>query len=106
MGKHSIRIVSIKAKKKGFTVALTAKGNGEKLPALIIFKERGGQLGPRVRQSLHIPTNVKVNASVNGWMTASLYHWWLRHVYQPETTGRSRCLLLVDLISVMRVSKL
>ena len=33
-----IRIVSTKALKKGFTVALAAKGNGEKLPALIIFK--------------------------------------------------------------------
>ena len=30
-GKHSIRITSTKAKKKGFTVALAAKGCGEKL---------------------------------------------------------------------------
>ena len=33
VGKRSIRIVSTKATKKGFTVALAAKGNGKKLPA-------------------------------------------------------------------------
>ena len=66
MGKHS---VSTKAKKKGFTVALAAKGNGDKVPALVIFKERDG---PRVRQSLVIPDNVQVTASTNGWMAAQL----------------------------------
>ena len=74
VGKHSIRIVSTKAK-KGFTIALAAKDNGDKLPALVIFKERGGKLGPRVRQSLAIPDNVHVTASTNGWMTAQLYNW-------------------------------
>ena len=44
MGKHSIRIVSIKAKKKGFTVAVAAKGNVDNLPTLVIFKECDGQL--------------------------------------------------------------
>ena len=33
-GKCSMRIVSMRDKKKVFTVALGAKGNGEKLPAL------------------------------------------------------------------------
>ena len=94
-GKHTVRIASTKAAKKGYTVALAAKGNGEKLPALIIFKERGGQLGPRVQQSLVIPSNVQVTASTNGWMTASLYHWWLRHIYQPAIDDKHH-LLLVD----------
>lgn len=93
-GKQSIRVVSTKATKKGFTVALAAKGCGEKLPALVIFKERGGQLDPRVKQSLVIPTNVKVTASTNGWMTAPLYHWWLHHIYLPITTDQRH--LLVD----------
>lgn len=96
-GKRSIRITSTKAKKKGYTVALAARGSGEKFPALIVFKERGGQLGPRVRKSLVEHSNVRVSASTNGWMTAPVYHWWLRNVYQPEfeTTG-GRLLLVVD----------
>ena len=32
-------------KKKGFTVALAATAAGEKLPAVIFFKEKGGVLG-------------------------------------------------------------
>ena len=79
-GKHSVRIVSTKTRKKGLTVALAAKGSGEKLPALIIFKELNGQLGPKVRQLLVIPDNVQVTASTNSWMTAHLYHWWLCNV--------------------------
>ena len=97
IGTRSVRISSTKATKKGFTVALAASGSGEKLPAMIIFKERGGQLGPRVKQSLVIPSNVRVNASKNGWMTAELYHWWLQHIYKPMTSSRScHHLLLVD----------
>ena len=37
-GTRRIRITHTRANKKGFTVALAAKGNGEKLPALVIFK--------------------------------------------------------------------
>ena len=39
MGKYFISIVSTKAEKKAFIVAIAAKGSREKLPDLIIFKE-------------------------------------------------------------------
>ena len=55
---------------KGFTVALAATAGGEKLPAVIIFKEHGGSLGERVRRSLRIPANIRVRTTNNGWMTA------------------------------------
>ena len=74
-GTRQIRITHTGANRKGFTVALAAKGNGEKLPALIIFKNKNGELGPRVRAQLRIPSNVMVKASPNGWMTAAFYHW-------------------------------
>ena len=38
--------------KKGFIVALCASAAGEKLPVYIIFKERGGKLGARVKAAL------------------------------------------------------
>ena len=63
VGSKSIRVVTTKATKKGFTVALAANGVS---PAVIIFKEKGGKLGPPV--SSHC--SIQVMGSTNGWMTA------------------------------------
>ena len=52
-------------KKKGFTVALYASAAGEKLPAYIVFKERGSNLGTRVTAALTFPDNVKASVSIN-----------------------------------------
>ena len=60
--KKGAKIIHVKttwAEKKGFTVALAATAAREKLPAVIIFKERGGLLGERVQRSLRIPANVQ-----------------------------------------------
>ena len=92
-GERTIRIKTTRAEKKGFTVALAATASGKKLPAVIVFKERGGSLGVRVRRSLRIPPNVRVRASTNGWMTAEEYQHWLVHVYGKESQRR---LLIVD----------
>jgi len=51
IGDKSVRIATTGVHKKGATVALAASANGFKFPALIIFKEPGGKLGPRVRSS-------------------------------------------------------
>ena len=56
-GQKNIRIKTTKAEKKGFTVALAATAAGEKLPAVIFFKEKGGVLGDQVR-ALSIPDNI------------------------------------------------
>ena len=68
-GEKTIRIKTTRAEKKGFTVALAATASGTKLPAVIIFKEQGGSLGVRIQRNLHIPSNVRVRATANGWMT-------------------------------------
>ena len=83
-GSNTIRIKTTMAEKNGFTVALAATAAGEKLPAVIVFKERKGVLGERVRQKIHIPSNVHVQASTNGWMTVEEYHRWLVPVYRKE----------------------
>lgn len=81
-GERTIRIENTRAEKKGFTVALAATASGEKLPAVIVFKERGGKLGTRVKSKLKIPENVRVRASSNGQMTAPEYHHWLTNVFK------------------------
>lgn len=46
--RRTFRMKTTKAEKKGFTVALAATAAGEKLPAVIFFKEKG-VLGDQVR---------------------------------------------------------
>ena len=92
-GMKTVRIKTTRAEKKGFTVALAATADGRKLPAVIIFKERGGALGVRVKSKLKIPANVRVRASTNGWMTAPEYHHWLTSVLKKQDERR---LLIVD----------
>ena len=65
-------------------VALAATADGQKLPAVIIFKERGGVFGVRVRSKLKVPTNVRVRVSMNGWMTAPKYHHWLTAIFKKQ----------------------
>ena len=92
-GERTICIKTTHAEKKGFTVALAATASGKKLPAVIVFKERGRSLGVRVRRSLRIPPNVQVRATTNGWMTTEEYQYWLLHIYGKESQRR---LLIVD----------
>ena len=36
---------------------------------LVIFKEKNGELGPRVRAALKVPDNVRITTTTIGWMT-------------------------------------
>ena len=87
-GEKTIRIKTTRAEKKGFTVALAATAAGDKLPAVIIFEERGGVLGKRVASKLSIPSNVRVRATSNGWMTQEEYHHWLLNIYGRKAQRR------------------
>lgn len=93
-GQRTVRIATTNAEKKGFTVALCALADGTKLPAMLIFKEKNGELGPRVKANLKIPANVVVAASTNGWMTSSLLLSWFRRVWGESGFGERRLLVL------------
>lgn len=58
-GEKAVWIKTIRAE-KGFTVALAATANGQKLPPVINFKERGGALAVRVKSKLKVPANVEL----------------------------------------------
>ena len=53
-GRRTIWIKMTKAEKKGLTVTLAATASGENFPAVIIFKERSGILGERIKKGLSI----------------------------------------------------
>jgi transposase-like protein len=80
-GSKQIRIKTTGNTKKGATVALCCSATGIKLPALLIFKEKGGVFGRHVAAGLQEAHNVRIQASKNGWMTQELYHWWLRNIF-------------------------
>ena len=75
------------------SVHACASAAGEKFPAYIIFKERGGKLGPHVKAALTYPENIKVSASANGWMTYEELHHWIRGVWKESDERR---LLILD----------
>ena len=64
------------------------------MPAMMIFKEKNGVLGPRVKANLRIPTNVVAAASPNGWMTRSVLHSWFHRVWGNSLYGSRRLLVL------------
>ena len=93
-GMRSVCIATTGAQKRGFTVALCPCADGRKLPAMIIFKERNGQLGKRVRASLQCPDNVRVTATTNGWMTEEKLLWWIQYIWNKAENGECRLLVL------------
>lgn len=54
-GQKQVRIKTSNSEKCGFTVALHEASNGEKLAAMIIFKEKSGLIPSWVQSSLNIP---------------------------------------------------
>ena len=57
-GCRQVRTKTTRAEKRGFTVALFLAADGAKFPSMIVFKERNGQIPPRVYQQLQVPDNV------------------------------------------------
>ena len=73
---------------------MCAFANGKKLPALVIFKEKGGELGKRVRSAIQCPENIKVTGTTNGWMTKDKLLWWVQHMWNESEDGERRLLIL------------
>lgn len=96
-GANNVRLKTTGCTKKGFTVALACSATGHKLPAMVIFKERNGVLGPVVVANIVLPENVLLAASESGWMTQHLIHQWLTTVYGvDEHAANPRRLLVLD----------
>ena len=93
-GERSVRISTTGGAKRGFTVALAARANGEKLPAFVIFKERNGIVPQRVVQQLQVPRNVRYTASHSGWMTNEKMEIWLNRTWGDDIDDVRRFLIL------------
>lgn len=70
IGTWTVRIAHKQANKKGFTV-------GKSCLPLSSSTNADGELGLWVCTQLMITSNIWVKVTQNGWMTTSLYHWWL-----------------------------
>lgn len=94
-GSRQVRVKTSGCTKRGFTVALCCSSAGMKMPALVIFKEPRGVLGPRVQAQIHPPPNVRVTATTNGWMTQQALLFWLKEVFGQDERGENPTRLLV-----------
>jgi hypothetical protein len=93
-GENDIRIATTGGARRSFTVALTATGNGQKLKAFIVMRDRNGVIPARALAQLRIPPNVYVRASENGWMNSHLMAVWTREVWGPSDDDVRRLLIL------------
>ena len=100
-GPKCVRVKTTRAEKKGFTVALTVAADGTKLPAMVIFKERTGEIPNRARLQLNISANVRVSATRNGWMSREQVIPWIDRVLGDLEERR---LLLLDSYNAHRTA--
>ena len=95
IGDRTVRIAATGGSKKGFTVALAGLANGTKLPAFVVFREgRNAVIPPRVMANLHVPQNVRLTASQNGWMTGDKMASWVNRVWGANEDDVRRLLIL------------
>jgi hypothetical protein len=93
-GEKTIRIATTGGAKRGFTVALSARANGEKHPAFVVFRERNGIIPPRVMAALRVPRNIRIAASPNGWMTGEFMRVWVNRIWGQNVDDIRRLLVL------------
>ena len=93
-GERTVRISNTGCSKVGLTVMLSAHASGHKDAALVVFKERRGEIPQRVRAQLILPDNVRISASPNGWMTNEKMAEWLRRIWRRNTDDVRRLLIL------------
>ena len=74
-----------------YTVTLLIRANGEKLPAIVVFKtaSKNGKLPPREKKKYDIFENVMVTASNSGWwngvLDRELVEWLFPHKTKTTT---------------------
>lgn len=82
-GNRTVPVLSCGADKQSFTVALTVKANGEKLPPKVIFKG--------VRQlKINVPPRMQVSVHKKGWMDeeGKLKHCLISSFPQASETSK------------------
>lgn len=94
-GESSVRITNMSCTKRGFSVALSARASGNKMPAFCVLKESSGKIPLNVLTKLVVPENVRVTATTNGWMSRKTLEEWLCKVWK-ESEDDVRRLLVLD----------
>ena len=98
-GSRTVPVLSCSADKQSFTVALTVKANGEKLPPKVIFKG--------VRQlNINTPPRMQISVHKKGWMDEEGM-FYLHTVYSEKELferatntilGIRNCIVVIDIM--------
>jgi len=65
-------------------------------PLFVCLKEKNGEFGPVVQETMYKPENLSVTCSSSGKMDKSLFRTFLETVILPNTAPKKKFLLLLD----------
>ena len=103
MGAKEVIVVDPPGDKECFTISLAVKADGEKLPAIIVFKGncKNGELSERTLKGLVIPANIRVKSSGKAWWNEKLNLDWISETFSSDD---NKMILLRDNFSVHKMS--
>ncbi|CAG7827512.1 unnamed protein product [Allacma fusca] len=90
-----LSVLHANAVSHSYTIMVGMTMDGKLMPEVFICcQEKNGTFGPRVRNSLKVPTNVQLVASKSGKLDKTLMNNWINNCLQPVLSPNS--LLLLD----------
>ncbi|CAG9314904.1 unnamed protein product [Blepharisma stoltei] len=96
------------------TVMLMIRADGEKkMPALLIFQEKNGQIPNLVRERLNIPENVIIKSNKSGYISDQILNDYLRTILRRENqlliydqAGSHKTIMISNAISDLDATKI
>ena len=96
-GAKQVDILTSPGEKTCYTVTLFARGNGEKLPAIVVFKTKAkdGKLPKSEVKKIGAPANVIVTATNSGWWNGDLDKEILRDLLTGDENAEDKPTVLI-----------
>ncbi|CAG9331671.1 unnamed protein product [Blepharisma stoltei] len=113
--KGTQRILGVQSAKMNhfITVMLMIRADGEKMPALLIFQEKNGQIPNLVRERLNIPENVIIKSNKSGYISDQILNDYLRTILRGENqlliydqAGSHKTIMISNAISDLDATKI
>ncbi|CAG9311694.1 unnamed protein product [Blepharisma stoltei] len=113
--KGTQRILGVQSAKMNhfITVMLMIRADGEKMPALLIFQEKNGQIPNLVRERLNIPENVIIKSNKSGYISDQILNDYLRTILRRENqlliydqAGSHKTIMISNAISDLDATKI
>ena len=83
-GAKEVIVTHLAVENECFTVSLEIQADGQKIPAVIVFKRycKDGTLSQRTTDALEIPENVIIKSSGKAWWKETLDMEWINPIFE------------------------